>query len=86
MTAPLVTEDDLAAILGMDAETVAEKRRREKWEHVRMGRFTVRYTDEQVRQIVEQHTVRPKSSGSAAVTVPGQTPRSAAAAARRRAS
>lgn len=71
----LTTEADLAAEFGIPAERAAELRRAKKWPHVRLGRFDVRYTDEQVAQIVAMQSVTPKQSVKS--RLPGQTPRSA---------
>jgi hypothetical protein len=73
----LMTEAELAAeTLKLDVEKVAELRRRQKWPHVRLGRFDVRYTDEQVAAIVAMQTVKPKTT-KPATNLAGQTARSA---------
>lgn len=72
----LTTESALAEDFGLAVEKVAELRRRHKWPHVRLGRFDVRYTDEQVAAIVALETVRPKAAKSSP-SVAGQTARSA---------
>lgn len=71
----LTTEAALAEDFGLTPEKVAELRRRHQWPHVRLGRFDVRYTDEQVAAIVAMQTVKPAAVKSAGIS--GQTPRSA---------
>ena len=78
-TSPLRSHADLADLLNLPLSTTIELRKREQWPHMRFGR-KVRFTDEQVDQILAQH-----ASVDAAKAPPifaGQTPRSA----RRRAS
>lgn len=75
MTHRLTTEADLAEGFGLTAEKIAELRRRHKWPHVRLGRFDVRYTDEQVAAIIAQETVKPQKASVAGLA--GQTTRSA---------
>jgi hypothetical protein len=72
----LTTETELADTFGLTVEKVGELRRRHNWPHVRLGRFDVRYTDEQVAAIVALETVKPKAAKSAA-NLSGQTSRSA---------
>lgn len=56
MSAALRTHSDLAAVLNLPLSTTVELRKREGWPHVRLGK-AVRFTDEQVAQIVASHTV-----------------------------
>ncbi|MBO9523145.1 MAG: hypothetical protein J7518_16555 [Nocardioidaceae bacterium] len=74
----LTTEAELAEnVLHIDPARAADLRRQKGWPHVRLGRFDVRYTDEQVRTIVEMHTRLPEATTDAKVTgLPGQTGRS----------
>jgi len=74
----LTTEADLAAdVFHLPEQKVAELRRQHSWPHVRLGRFDIRYTDEQVAAIVEMHTKRPgANTNPSAKGLPGQTPRS----------
>ena len=74
----LTTEADLAEDFGLTPEKAAELRRHHQWPHVRLGRFDVRYTDEQVAAIVDMETV--KTSAPKPVGLAGQTSRSAKAA------
>jgi hypothetical protein len=70
----LKPEAELAEDFGLPVEKVAELRRRHKWPHVRLTRFDVRYTPEQIAAIVALESVKPK-----AVKAPspaGQTGRS----------
>lgn len=53
----LTTEAELADLFGIDAEKAADLRKRQSWPHVRLTRFDVRYTDEQIRQIIAARTV-----------------------------
>lgn len=55
MTAPLKTHADLADRLALPLSTTIELRKREGWPHVRLGR-KVRFTDEQIEQIITTHT------------------------------
>lgn len=73
----LRTEAQLAADFGLPVEKVAELRRKRSWPHVRLSRFDVRYTDEQIAEIVERHSQRPKAGATAPAKVTGQTSRSA---------
>lgn len=73
----LTTETQLAEQFGIKPERAAELRNKHHWPHVRLGRFDVRYTEEQVRQIVDLHTERAVPQSGPAVTVSGQTSRSA---------
>lgn len=75
MTSQLMTEAALAEDFGLSAAKVAELRRRHKWPHVRLSRFDVRYTPEQVAAIIAMQTVKPTASKS--VGLAGQTARSA---------
>lgn len=71
----LITEAALAEDFGLTPEKIAELRRRHQWPHVRLGRFDVRYTAEQVAAIVAMETVKPAPIKAAGLS--GQTSRSA---------
>jgi hypothetical protein len=71
----LTSEADLAAQFGITEAKAAELRRRHKWPHVRLGRFSIRYTPEQVAAIVALETVKPETSKASGIS--GQTSRSA---------
>lgn len=71
----LTTEAALAEDFDLTSEKVAELRRRHRWPHVRLGRFDVRYTDEQVAAIVAMETV--KVAPAKVPGLAGQTARSA---------
>lgn len=73
----LRTEAELAEVLQIDADRAATLRRAHKWPHVRLGRFDVRYTDQQVAAIIAMQTVKPGVAGQQGVGLPGQSPRSA---------
>lgn len=53
----LTPEDDLAVMFGITAEKAADLRKRQSWPHVRLTRFDVRYTDEQIAAIVKARSV-----------------------------
>lgn len=72
MTA-LKTHADLAERLNMPLSTVVELRTREGWPHVRIGR-TVRFTDEQIDEIVASHIVIKKDGAGEKPVFEGQRP------------
>lgn len=71
----LHTERELADKFGLTESKAAELRRRHHWPHLRLGRFNIRYTDEQVAAIVAMETV--KTPASKPTGIAGQTSRSA---------
>ena len=71
----LTREADLAAEWDLSAEQFRVLRRRNGWAHVRLSRQDIRYTDEQIVQIVRDMTSR--SSHRAVPVAGGQTGRSA---------
>lgn len=79
MTTPLLTDADLANLIGdgTSAATVAEWRRRYDWPHVRLGR-KVRYTETNVEQILRMQAEGGKRRQLTPGVLPGQTKRSAA--------
>jgi hypothetical protein len=60
----LTTDTDLAAKFGITVEKLHELRKRHNWPHVRLGRFTFRFTDLQIEQIVASQTVTPAADTS----------------------
>lgn len=79
MTIHLTRESDLAEQLDKPVDWIAKRRRRDRWPHVRLGRFDVRYTDTQIEEIVAQYVVAPKvPEASAAGLADGLTKRGAA--------
>jgi hypothetical protein len=50
---------DLAASFGITVKKLHELRKRHHWPFVRLGRFEIRFTDEQVREIVAAQSVAP---------------------------
>jgi len=74
----LTTEAQLAEEFGLTEEKVADLRRKHHWPHVRLGRFDIRYTDDQVADIVRLHTEQIVTPSPPVVAVAGQTARSAA--------
>jgi hypothetical protein len=73
----LLTPDELGELFGVNGETIQNWRRRNGWPCVKVG-LTVRFTPEQVKQIITQQTVTPRVPGKLAGPLPGQTKRSAA--------
>ena len=70
----LTTAAELAERWGMSEEQFHEKRRRQGWPHVALGRFNIRFTDAQIEQIIAMRTKAPaKTVGT---KVDGQTDRS----------
>jgi len=72
----LTTEAALAEQFGITPAKAAELRKRKGWPHVRVTRFDVRYTPEQIEQIIAALSVAPSPVVAAADT--GLTERSAA--------
>lgn len=58
MSSALNKPESLASLLGVGRDYVMAKARDRSWPHVRVGR-SVRFTDEQVAQIVALSTVSP---------------------------
>lgn len=56
MSEPLRRESYLAEKLDIPESTVADLRKRHGWAHTALGR-AIRYTDEQIAQIIRNHTV-----------------------------
>lgn len=73
----LTNEVDLAVMFDITAEKAAELRQKQKWPHVRLTRFDVRYTDDQIAQIVASRSVAGLVAGKPSS---GLTKRSAGAA------
>lgn len=72
------TDVDLAAKLEITVKKLHELRRKNDWPHLAFGRFDIRFTDEQVAQIIAMQTKGgAKKSPTAAKALPGQTARSA---------
>lgn len=83
MTTTLITDVQLAEDFGLTVERLHELRRRNHWPCVRLSRFEVRFTPDQVAAIVAKQTeAAPEPTFAEAVTglssVSGQTRRSAA--------
>lgn len=70
----LISQADLAGpdYFDVPESTVAKWHRDYQWPHVRVGR-RIRYTPEQVAEILRRHTVKPERVKG----LPGQTARSA---------
>lgn len=62
----LKTHADLAERLNLPLSTVVDLRKREGWPHVRLGK-AVRFTDEQITEIVASHVVSKKDGPAASV-------------------
>jgi hypothetical protein len=56
----LTTDTDLAEKFDLDLERFHVLRKRHNWPHVRLGRFDIRFTEDQIEQIVASHSVAPK--------------------------
>lgn len=54
----LLTEADLADQLKVTLAEAVALRRKHHWDHVKLGRFTIRYTALQAEQIIARHTVK----------------------------
>jgi hypothetical protein len=72
----LTSADDLAAQFGVTVEKLHDLRKRYHWPHVRLGRFNIKFTDEQVAEIVAMQSRTPAKAQSSKAA--GQTSRSAA--------
>lgn len=86
----LHTDVEVADLLGLEVDALHELRVRHRWPCVKLGRFHVRFTDDQVRQIVAKHTDPGKPTKKtvdeqALRPLTGQTKASARAHARKRA-
>lgn len=71
-TAELLSPADLAEALGLTEQRVMDLRRHYRWPHVRLGR-TIRFTPEQVEQIIASHS---RESEASPVDLSGRTARS----------
>jgi hypothetical protein len=60
----LTSESELATEWGMTPEKVAGLRQKNTWPHVRLSRFDVRYTEEQLAFIVREHSVGTTAKGN----------------------
>lgn len=58
----LTRDTDLADQFGITVAKLHELRKRNGWPHVRLGRFDIRFTDQQVEQIVAAQSVEPVKS------------------------
>jgi hypothetical protein len=56
----LTTDAALAEQFGITLTKLHELRKRNHWPHVRLGRFDIRFTDQQVEQIVAAQSVTPE--------------------------
>lgn len=76
MSARLTTDQELADQFGITVQKLHKLRLRNGWPCVRLGRWDIRFTAEQVDQIVRMHTEAP-AGALALAAIPGQTVRSA---------
>lgn len=74
----LLTPADLAERLRVTEHQLHELRRKHSWPCVRFSPKVIRFTPEQVEQIIERHTVAEPTPTSPPPLIPGQTARSAA--------
>lgn len=66
----LTTDVQLAAEFEITVEKLHELRKRNHWPFVRLGRFDIRFTDQQVEQIVAAQSVVPgKQPATSGLTV-----------------
>lgn len=70
------THADLAKMLKLPLATTVELRKRENWPHHRFGRH-VRFTPDQVAEIVATHAVKAESASEEPAVLGGVTKRSA---------
>lgn len=78
----LITDAELAEdVFKIDVERLHVLRKRYGWPCTRLGRFDIRFTQEQVDQILAIHAETPERPTAAPVRIAGQT---AASVARRR--
>lgn len=78
----LISDAELAERFGITVAKLHELRKRHHWPHVKLGRFEVRFTEDQVEQIVDRHAVTPAApvpfaEAVAGTSLAGQTKRSA---------
>lgn len=74
----LISDVALAEQFGISLDRLHKLRRRYHWPHVRLGRQDVRFTSEQVAEIVRLQSAAPvPKSAAAPVVATGQTKRSA---------
>lgn len=71
----LHTEEAVAELFGLTPAKVADLRVRQTWPHVRLTRFDVRYTDDQLAEIIRLRSVAGEKAPSG--TGKGLTARSA---------
>lgn len=71
----LTTDAELAERFGITVDKLHDLRKKYGWPHVRLGRFEIRFTDEQIEQIVASRSVQPSKVVKG--TASGLTERSA---------
>ena len=74
----LLTPGDLAERFHISEPQVLILCRENRWPHVRLSRKAIRFTPEQVEQIVGLHSKTPKPAAETRAVIEGQTARSAA--------
>lgn len=72
----LLTPAEVAERLRISEALVYELRKRHQWPCVLLGRKTIRFTEEQVEQIVARHATTPKAPAPTSA-IKGQTTASA---------
>lgn len=70
------TPADVAEMLHTSEANVLQWRRQHSWPSVKVGK-TIRFTQEQVEQILAKHTVKPARAVPTTSVIAGQTKRSA---------
>lgn len=74
MSGALLTESDLANLLRVTESQARDMRRANQWPCVRLSRKTIRYTPEQVEQIIASHATTPeRETRLVAPSIDGQT-------------
>ena len=74
----LLTEEELAQDFGLPVHTIRRYRRSRGWPHVRLNRLEVRFTEQQVEQIVRMQSEAQTKPTQQGKKLPGQTDLSAA--------
>lgn len=73
----LVSDQDLAKQFDISVSKLHDLRKKHQWPHVRLGRFEIRFTEQQVETIVRSMSVAPTPKQQSAAREAGLTERSA---------
>lgn len=74
----LLTPEQVAEQFGITVAEVHKYRLKKQWPYVKFGRNEVRFSPEQIEQIVAMQTVAVAEQSRRPVSIPGQTSRSQA--------